>query len=68
MITDLDEYIDLGLRRETCNRGASNVVYGNQFIAKSRSDEWLAASVRYRPIAALHHGQLAARSSQSSNR
>ncbi|PXX68025.1 hypothetical protein SAMN05660216_01752 [Pseudomonas sp. LAMO17WK12:I8] len=39
MIADLDEYIDLGLRRETWNRSASNVVYGNQFIAKGRSDE-----------------------------
>ncbi|CZT26581.1 hypothetical protein SAMN05444507_102250 [Pseudomonas syringae] len=38
MIVNLDEHIDLGLRREPWNSGASNVVYGNQFIAKSRSD------------------------------
>lgn len=41
MIVNLDEYIDLGLRREPWNGGTSNMLYGNQFIAKGRSDEWL---------------------------
>ncbi len=41
MIVYLDEHIDFGFRRETWNRGASNVVYRNQRLAKGRSDEYL---------------------------
>lgn len=36
MIVKLGEYIVLLLHRERWNRGAFNVVYGNQLIAKGK--------------------------------